>query len=495
MLPLGRRERGIAGGGRRRLAGRGPGSVRGAVCGLLAWGLVASLLAVVAPVGVTSAGAQSPPAAEVVDVPHDWALIPDGVEAGDEFRLVFVTQERRNATSSNIADYDAFVRTSAGSSSALAALRAYAQHFKALGSTSAVHARDHLGMDPHNGDHQDVPVYWVGGPRAAPSNSVVFRVAGTARSSVGWESVGRYASGTVVPSGTARRVWTGSRDDGTRRGPSAFLGAGSAGWAFAEQTVNHISYGSGVGSPNTNYSLYGMSAVFRAEAAPLVSNLGQSDGQFLSVAPSDRAQAFSTGSNATGYALGGVDVEFTALSDSAVFASKMTAAVWSDSGGAPGALVATLVNPAYQQTTADRVFRFGPPAGGVALAADSTYWLVLDSDGSLQGNHRVRSTASGGEDTGAAAGFSIADDSASRPAASSDGWTSSAESMKLAVNGIVNPPPPPEPETDGSYVVPHDWELVPSGLDSGDEFRLFFVTASRRQALSSDIADYDRFVQ
>ncbi len=228
---------------------------------------------------------------------------------------------------------------------------------------------------------------------------------------------------------------------------------------------------------------------------PLVSNLGQADGGFLGLVPSDRAQAFSTGSNESGYTLGGVDVEFTALSDSQVFASKMTAAVHSDSGGAPGSLVATLSNPAYQQTTADRVFGFDAPAGGVALEADTAYWVVLDSDGTLSGNHRVRSTASGGEDADAAAGFSVADDSALRPATSSGGWSSSSESMKLAVRGAVNPPAPPMPESDGVYVVPHDWDLIPAGLDSGDEFRLMFVTANTRDATSSDIADYDSFVQ
>ncbi len=228
---------------------------------------------------------------------------------------------------------------------------------------------------------------------------------------------------------------------------------------------------------------------------PLVSNLGEADGGFLGLVPSDRAQAFSTGSSESGYTLGGVDVEFTALSDSQVFASKMTAAVHSDSGGAPGELVATLSNPAYQSTSADRVFGFEAPAGGVALDADSTYWVVLDSDGTLSGNHRVRSTASGGEDADAAAGFSVADDSALRPATSTGGWSSSGESMKLAVRGAVKPPPPPMPESDGAYVVPHDWDLVPAGLDSGDEFRLLFVTANTRDATSSDIADYDSFVQ
>ena len=217
---------------------------------------------------------------------------------------------------------------------------------------------------------------------------------------------------------------------------------------------------------------------------PLVSNLGQADGSFLGVVPSDRAQAFSTGPNATGYTLGRVDVEFFQLSDAAVFTSKLTATVRSDSGGSPDAVVGTLANPAYQQTLTDRVFSFAAPAGGIALAADATYWLVLDSDGTLQGNHRVRATASDGEDAGAEAGFSVADTSASRPAGdSTDNWSSVAESMKLSVRGSANPEPPPEPDSDGSHTVPHDWELVPSGLDSGDEFRLLFMTTSKRNAM------------
>ncbi len=242
------------------------------LAGLLVLLLAAGLLAVVpAPQPAAAQSDVSPTGAfvqsydsEVVVVPDDWELIPDGLGAGDEFRLVFVTQQRRNARSADIAVYDAFVQASAAGSSAHEELRAYAPLFKAAGSTSTVDARDHVGMDPHNGDHQDVPVYWVGGPRAAAGNSVVFRLTGASSFSVGWESVGRWASGAVVPVGNARRVWTGTKIDGTRRGPGAFLGAAgrSAGLGRAETTFQHFASG-GPGNANTNYSLYGMSSVFR----------------------------------------------------------------------------------------------------------------------------------------------------------------------------------------------------------------------------------------
>ena len=52
-------------------------------------------------------------------------------------------------------------------------------------------------------------------------------------------------------------------------------------------------------------------------------------------------------------------------------------------------------------------------------------------------------------------------------------------------------PPPSVPET----VVPSTWSLIPPGLGPGDKFRLLFVTAKVRNAESSDIEVYNRFVQ
>ena len=322
--------------------------------------------------------------------------------------------------------------------------------------------------------------------------------------SVNSDSVVRILSFTAPAGGielaASTTYWLVMDSDGTHQGDNRFWLTSMDGEDAGAEPGFSIADGSSFRSATSTgaWDTFTRSLMFRIRGSvilPLVSNLGEADGGFLGLVPSDRAQAFSTGSNESGYTLGGVDVEFVALSDSQVFASKMTAAVHSDSGGAPGSLVATLTNPAYQQTNADRVFGFEAPAGGVALDADATYWVVLDSDGTLSGNHRVRSTASGGEDADAAAGFSVADDSALRPATSTGGWSSSSESMKLAVRGAVKPPAPPMPESDGVYVVPHDWDLIPAGLDSGDEFRLLFVTANTRDATSSDIADYDSFVQ
>ena len=61
-----------------------------------------ALLAALAPGAVWAQTAQT--------VASDWALIPTGINAGDSFRLIFVTSTTRNAQSSNIADYNTFVQ-------------------------------------------------------------------------------------------------------------------------------------------------------------------------------------------------------------------------------------------------------------------------------------------------------------------------------------------------------------------------------------------------
>ena len=43
--------------------------------------------------------------------------------------------------------------------------------------------------------------------------------------------------------------------------------------------------------------------------------------------------------------------------------------------------------------------------------------------------------------------------------------------------------------------VPDDWALLPTGISTGDQFRLIFLTSSNRNATSATIGDYNTFVQ
>ena len=43
--------------------------------------------------------------------------------------------------------------------------------------------------------------------------------------------------------------------------------------------------------------------------------------------------------------------------------------------------------------------------------------------------------------------------------------------------------------------VTSDWSLIPAGLTTGDQFRLIFLSSTKRDGSSTDIANYNTFVQ
>ena len=66
----------------------------------------------------------------------------------------------------------------------------------------------------------------------------------------------------------------------------------------------------------------------------------------------------------------------------------------------------------------------------------------------------------------------------------------------LLLVGVLAGPPAPSLQAQSSATeVPANWDLLPSGLGPGDEFRLLIVTSTTRNAEATDIADYDAHVQ
>ena len=63
------------------------------------------------------------------------AIVPSGVNVGDRFRLIFLT-DARNATPSDIATYNTFAQHQAGADDARRRHQPYAHQFKIVGSTS-----------------------------------------------------------------------------------------------------------------------------------------------------------------------------------------------------------------------------------------------------------------------------------------------------------------------------------------------------------------------
>lgn len=70
--------------------------------------------------------------------------IPTGLNPGDQYRIAFVTSTIRDATSSNIADYNAFVTAAANTVSELASL---GTGWTAIGSTASIDARDNTNTN------------------------------------------------------------------------------------------------------------------------------------------------------------------------------------------------------------------------------------------------------------------------------------------------------------------------------------------------------------
>jgi hypothetical protein len=92
--------------------------------------------------------------------------VPPGLNAGDQYRLVFITNDKTTALSSNIADYDAFVTSQANSSTLLASLLT---NWRVIGSTSAVSAKTHTSTDDSPVGANGVPIYRLDGLLIASS--------------------------------------------------------------------------------------------------------------------------------------------------------------------------------------------------------------------------------------------------------------------------------------------------------------------------------------
>ena len=229
-----------------------------------------------------------------------------------------------------------------------------------------------------------------------------------------------------------------------------------------------------------------------AEGGPvLVSNLAQTSSGSLANLSLDWAQGFTTGGRSGGYTLTSVDWAITNLADTAVFTNGLRATINSDSGSGPGTVVGTLTNPAFEATTSERTYTFTAPSGGIHLAANTTYYFVVDVQRGIgTSNNQFAHATGSAEDASSQSGWSIENSRYWRVRTQTGGFTNATLPMKIRVNGA-------EPRTNsaGTYTVPHDWALKPTGLNAGDEFRLVFMTNTWRDATATDIAAYDAHIQ
>lgn len=167
---------------------------------------------------------------------------PAGLSPGDQYRLAFVTSTTRDATSADIADYNAFVQNVADSSS-LASLGAT---WTAIGSTSAVDARDNTNTNPNVAT--GIGIYNLAGNLVAANNADLWDGSLSAPISV-------FENGNTA---TSTLVWTGTTQDGTGN-PLLVLGTLDESLTGLSPAVDDEWVNSGESLVGSSFHLYAIS--------------------------------------------------------------------------------------------------------------------------------------------------------------------------------------------------------------------------------------------
>ena len=170
--------------------------------------------------GITDDESVGAVAEDNVAVPLDWPLLPPGLESGDTFRLLYVTNGEIAATSRDPATYDEFVREEITGAQlkqgGVPDLAPYANAFFSLVTTldppTTKPARDRAQINMYEidmGNQPNDPIYWVGGEKVADNAHPDF-LDGT------WDSESpRHADGTAATVDTDG-YWTGSAENAHR---------------------------------------------------------------------------------------------------------------------------------------------------------------------------------------------------------------------------------------------------------------------------------------
>ena len=221
-------------------------------------------------------------------------------------------------------------------------------------------------------------------------------------------------------------------------------------------------------------------------ATTLVSNTGQS---FNTNASSlwlvgvsgalqfTQAQQFTTGDNAAGYVLSSVQIYLDNLDSTDV---PQVSIYRADASGNPDSLLHTLTNPASISDDSLNTF-----TGNANLANGTNYLVVVEG---TSGGFRVGAITSNGQDSGKANAWSIANQRVWRNSDSGAWSTNTTYKLRMNLTGTIVPAPT-------VTEVPSDWSLIPTGLTTGDQFRLIFLSSTKRDGSSTDIATYNTFIQ
>ena len=412
--------------------------------------LPAAVLLALAALAAAPAAAQT-----TFEVAPEWPLAPSGItERGESFRLLFVTSSGRKADSSDIGDYNGFVANAAKGGHT--AIRPYSSHFRVVGSTNAVDARDNTSTT-YTATDKGVAIYWLNGSQVADDYEDFYDGSWDEKINARLES-GRGAGRVFVwtgsnANGTAHDRWSLGNDSGHNDDVWAGLVGDASGHHFQQFGFNG----------GTTHRLYALSPVFKIretvglrqvsyESAPADAMAGYAAGETITVRVTFTEEVNVTGTPHLFLNVGGA-------------ARK---AVYSAGSGTPN------LDFTYTVQAADF------DSDGVKLCESTS----LDP-----GCGRIR-----------LGGGSILSKHDGLAPASLDLPRRRGPNTDHRVDGTPMPFTP-MPGTGTGMVdastgdVPSNWALLPSGVERGRKFRLLFRTSTTHTAESDSIATYNAIVQ
>ena len=365
-------------------------------------------------------------------VPGDWPLIPDGLAAGDRFRLLFVTGLGHRPTSSDIDTYNAYARSQAAGGHA--AVRPYSHWFRILGSTAAVNARDNTGTAGFASSNRGFPIHWLNGNRVADDYAGLYDGA--------WDDEANPtgSDGSTVSPGW---VWTGSGSTG------GFIGDGSTlgGQLVASGYLNH-----GVRTPlnalrtaspgQFDYRYYALSGVFRVgePVSPhrgwVDNRHGDASAEYANTGGYAVAQGFRTGDTAGIFEVHEISVDFDRGQPAGAVQVRIVESTAPNEDWAYATPFHFRRGGNYpaQAVANGGVHTFRRDSGNSALRANTNYFLVIESTNNDPADAAVvRMTGYEGEVSDD--GWTVDDHSHSKAKQPNATWTRQDHQVRFRIAG------------------------------------------------------------
>ena len=245
----------------------------------------------------------------------------------------------------------------------------------------------------------------------------------------------------------------------------------ATGWTIANNSNSYVASSSSWGADSSSRALM-IEVKGTAVVTPaLVKNTGQTSSGTGTLSSGKRAQAFTTGRSGYGYAISSLGIDFSNIASTSTAGSNIKVTLNSVSGSDPGSVLCTLSDPTSFSSSGVQTFNVPPDTDSnpcPTLTPATTYFVVIERTGTGS-DAIVLDLAGTSEDSGGAPGWSIADEQFFRTGLAWNRSTSQAHQIEVKGEIITGP---------GD--VPLNWALTPTGLTTGDKFRLLFITHTGR---------------